>query len=110
MNKYLLLLIIAQLIYFRLDAQTTLSGYVYDTQSREPLIGATLFDSLSQSGTTANEFGYYRLFLKNKAISLRVSYVGYQSQSIWLPPIQKDTIITILLDPSVSLKDRKSVV
>ena len=66
MNKYLFLFLVGYLINFQLYAQTTLSGYVYDSQSREPLIGATIFDSLSQTGTTANEFGYYRLFLKKQ--------------------------------------------
>jgi CarboxypepD_reg-like domain/TonB-dependent Receptor Plug Domain len=103
MNKYLILLFILPTIFMRLNAQNTLSGYVYDAQSREPLIGATVFDSLTQSGTTANEFGYYRLFLKNKSVSLRVSYVGYQSQSLLIPSIKKDTIAHIFLGPSVSL-------
>ena len=81
------------LINFRLDAQTTLSGYVYDAQSREPLIGATIFDSLTQAGTTANEFGYYRLFLKKQNVSLRISYVGYQTHNLALASLTQDTSI-----------------
>ena len=103
MNKYLLLLLFGYLINLKLDAQTTLSGYVYDSQSREPLIGATIFDSLTQAGTTANEFGYYRLFLKKQNVSLRISYVGYQTHNLALASLTQDTSINILLPPSVSL-------
>ncbi len=99
----LLLMLLVALTRSNITAQSTLSGYIYDAQSSEPLIGATVFDSLSQTGTSANEFGYYRLLLKNKGVSLQVSYVGYQNQNLLIPPINQDTIINIFLPPSVSL-------
>ena len=83
--------------------QNTLSGYIFDLQSREPLIGATIFDSLTQTGTTANEFGYYRLSLKKQNAALRVSYVGYRTQQLFLSDMGKDTVLNILLPPSVYL-------
>jgi CarboxypepD_reg-like domain/TonB dependent receptor/TonB-dependent Receptor Plug Domain len=102
MKKTVILLTTTFLLNIAAWSQNTISGYVYDTQSREPLIGATVFDSLTQTGTTANEFGYYRLSLKKQA-ALRVSYVGYQTQVLSLPDIRKDTIVNILLPPSVYL-------
>ena len=98
-----ILILFMTLSWAYLSAQNTLSGYVYDTDSREPLIGATVFDSLSQTGTTANEFGYYRLFIKKQNALLRVSYVGYETQRLLLSNNQKDTVFNILLTPSVNL-------
>ena len=76
-------------------AQSTISGYVYDAQSREPLIGAIIFDSLTQTGTAANEFVYYRLSLKKQNCALRVSYVGYAVHNIAISNLRKDTLLTI---------------
>ena len=103
MKQKITLLSLFLIVYTSITAQNTLSGYIYDAKSREPLIGATIFDSLSQTGTTANEFGYYRLSLKKGQIGLRVSYVGYETQRVSLSDMQKDTLINILLPPSVNL-------
>ena len=103
MKQKITLLFLFLIVCGGVNAQNTLSGYIYDAKSREPLIGATIFDSLTQTGTTANEFGYYRLALKKKTIGLRISYVGYQTTTIVLSDIQKDTVVNIVLAPSVSL-------
>ena len=103
MKQKITLLSLFLIVCMGATAQNTLSGYIYDTQNREPLIGATIFDSLTQTGTTANEFGYYRLSLQKMNTALRVSYVGYQTQRVALSDIQKDTVLNIFLTPSVNL-------
>jgi hypothetical protein len=103
MQKTTTILFILLFVCKNADSQNTLSGYIYDAQSREPLIGATIFDSLTQTGTTANEFGYYRLSLRKANAALRISYVGYQTQPLSLSNRQKDTVVNILLTPSVYL-------
>ncbi len=103
MKKTTLLLTTIFLLKITVWSQNTISGYIYDRQNREPLIGAIVFDSLTQTGTTANEFGYYRLSLKKQKAVLRVSYIGYQTQVLPLSDIQKDTIINVFLPPSVYL-------
>ncbi|MDZ7880980.1 MAG: hypothetical protein U5L45_25160 [Saprospiraceae bacterium] len=47
MKKIILLLSLFLLVKTNTSAQSTMSGYVYDAQSREPLIGAIVFDSLT---------------------------------------------------------------
>jgi CarboxypepD_reg-like domain/TonB-dependent Receptor Plug Domain len=84
-------------------AQNTISGYVLEAQSQEPLIGATIVDSINQTGTTTNEYGYYRLFLMNITTTLRISYVGYQARSLNINSLKKDSIANIYLTPSLSL-------
>ena len=58
----------------------TLSGFVYDSQSGEKLIGAYIYDSLSQRGTTSNEFGFYSLKTNKKQhVNITISFLGYTS-------------------------------
>ena len=62
------------------DAKYTLSGYVEDASSSERLIGATVYDKLSTSGTTTNEYGFFSLTLPAGDVELLISYVGYQEK------------------------------
>lgn len=59
---------------------TILTGYVFDHSSGEPLIGATVYDSLSGTGAVTNEYGYFGLPLRKDTAELLISYVGYTSR------------------------------
>ncbi len=61
-------------------AQNKIFGYVLAAESREPLIGAIIWDSLSQQVSTTNEYGYFVMYLKDDNIPLKISYVGYNTQ------------------------------
>lgn len=58
----------------------TISGYVRDVDTGENLIGATIYDLRSKSGTVANIYGFYSLTLPSDSVELRISFVGYQPQ------------------------------
>ena len=60
-------------------SQATLSGYVYDAQNGETLIGVTLYDKKSGQGATTNPYGFFSLSLPQDTLSLRVSYIGYET-------------------------------
>ncbi len=59
----------------------TVSGFVRDAESGEPLIGAAVYDTVSMRGTTANKYGFYSLKLPAGRRVLRVAYVGYTPQT-----------------------------
>ncbi len=103
--KKTILSIIFLIFIFKINiyAQITLSGYILDTDSKEPLIGATIIDSLSQTGAVSNEYGYYRLIVKSPNVAIRASYVGYSSRTFEFQSLNQDTVLTIILPPSVSL-------
>ncbi|MBI1226619.1 MAG: TonB-dependent receptor plug domain-containing protein [Bacteroidetes bacterium] len=62
--------------------KVTLSGYIKDAASQEALIGATIFQTNSQLGTTTNEYGFYTLTLPvADTFGLVISYIGYQAQA-----------------------------
>ena len=64
-----------------LAQRRTISGYVMDADSKETLIGATIFDKNSGKGCATNSYGFYTLTLNQGAVDLQVSYVGYNQQS-----------------------------
>lgn len=63
----------------QLRSQHTLSGYVEDASSGERLIGATVFDELSSTGTVTNVYGFYSLTLQDSNAKIVSSYLGYNS-------------------------------
>ncbi|MCB9230612.1 MAG: TonB-dependent receptor plug domain-containing protein [Bacteroidia bacterium] len=64
----------------------TLSGYVKDLDTGEPLIGASVFETRSGKGSISNEYGFYSLTLPSDSIVLRASYVGFQAMEFRLKP------------------------
>ena len=59
----------------------TISGYVYDQTSGEPLIGAAIYDKISQKGTVSNTYGFYSLTLTNTTPVIKFSYIGYEKKA-----------------------------
>ena len=69
-----------------LSAQVTsinVSGTIIDSGNGETLIGATVYEAVSQSGTSTNEYGFYSLTIPTgvDSVSIDFSYVGFQSIS-----------------------------
>ncbi len=57
-----------------------LSGYVRDTRTQEPLIGATVFLENTSLGGTTNVNGFYTIEnIPPQTYNVTASYVGYQS-------------------------------
>lgn len=65
-------------------AQTgfTISGYVRDANSREPLAGAKVFVIERGTGVVANPYGYYALRLTAGRYTLVAQFVGYRSETL----------------------------
>ncbi len=82
----------------------TLSGFVYDAQSGEKLIGAYIYDSASDKGTVSNEFGFYALKRKNSGQALlNVSFIGYKPlESIFY--LNADSVLNLPLFPTRVLR------
>ncbi len=62
--------------------KVTINGYVKDSTNGEALIGATVFIPEIASGVATNVYGFYSLSLPAGTYTLKVSYIGYQSQSL----------------------------
>lgn len=78
----------------------TISGYVFDKESGEILIGANVYDKNSLSGTSTNKYGFYSLTLPSDSILFVYNYVGYIPFEKFID-LNEDKNINIYLTPKV---------
>lgn len=91
---------------YSLSAQNyTLSGYIYDNESGETMIGANIYVVETQTGTTTNTAGFYSIDLPaGDSILVSFSYVGYEPQQVRILPSAGLTYNVRLLS-SISLEE-----
>lgn len=95
--KKIYLIILFLLVFFSSFAQKyRVSGYVYDVKTKESLIGATIYNPNTKQGTITNAYGFYSFSSKDNNLTIEISFVGYQKQTITLN-LKKDTIIDLYL-------------
>ena len=59
----------------------TISGYINDSESGEALIGAAVYVTTFDKGTTANTYGFYSITLpESDSLGVVFSYLGYEAQ------------------------------
>lgn len=75
-----------------LAQRATVCGYVSDAESGERLIGATVYDTVSHTGTVTNNAGFYSLTLPAGTHTLRAGYVGFNSAQQQSFNLQNDTL------------------
>lgn len=80
----------------------TISGKVFDAQTKEPLAGASVFVKNTTTGTSTNEDGEFTLLLTQKTGLISVSFVGYKTKEVQ-PDTQNE--MTVYLEPSASLEE-----
>ena len=81
-----------------------LSGIVRDAETRETLIGATVYDMKRRRGAVTNEHGFYSLTLEPGEVHLSVSFVGYAPFECSFSPV-RDTVISVALVPDTRLEE-----
>jgi hypothetical protein len=103
MKKYLLMALIAiAAIPVFAQKRFTVSGTIKDAATGETLIGATVrLKEIPQSGTTANNYGFYSLTGGQGNYTIVVSYTGYATNE---QPIQLDKSVS--LNVSLSAKNQ----
>lgn len=86
-----------------LNGQTIIHGIVSEKTSGEYLVSASIYDTLSGTGTVSNEFGFYSLRLANPDAVLCYSFVGYDP--VYIRPGDRDTVINVGLSPNNTLDE-----
>lgn len=89
----------------RKPRRVTISGFIRDSTSSEPLIGASVHDLISSRGNTSNNYGFFSLTLNPGDVNLYVSYIGYKSRPVAFKALDRDTALIVELRPGVSLKE-----
>lgn len=82
----------------------TISGHVVDAESKETLIGATVYAPESQQGAYTNSYGFFSLTTKKTVKTLRISYIGYESKTITIDPSNREPL-SIELKPQGTLEE-----
>ena len=76
----ILFFIILYMISFTVFSQTV-TGYVFDENSKEPLVGAAVYFDGTTIGAITNKEGYFKLeFEKIGTVPLVVSFIGYKNK------------------------------
>ena len=98
---YTLLLV---LLYFSGFSQNiTISGYVENSETGEPIINAIVYDSLNLSyGTVTNSYGFFSLTLPRQTVKIMANYSGFSPYKLNFLPT-KDTLLKIELIPDIQI-------
>ncbi len=60
----------------------TISGHIKDAQTGEDLIGATVYNTNTKTGTATNNYGFYSLTIaQSDTLGMVFSYIGYTPQT-----------------------------
>ncbi len=83
MRKKSLFLAIGFLLYsFSIFSQTTIKGIVVDKETKEALVGVSVFSTQDKKGTSTELDGSFILKVSGKEAQLELTYVGYKSVKI----------------------------
>jgi len=74
-----------------------LTGYIKDSKTNEDIIGATITDSKTKTGSVSDENGYFEITVKGGKNKLNVNYLGYKELVITLE-IYENASIDIFLE------------
>jgi hypothetical protein len=63
-----------------IHAQSTIRGQVIDAMTTNPIVGATVTDTLSGTGVITDEEGRFSLQTQGERVTLQISFLGYQRE------------------------------
>lgn len=86
-------------------AQIKVDGFIVDSETKEPLIGATVLEKGTTNGTITDIDGNFSLSVSSEGALLVVSYLGYQQMEI-----KSGADLKINLNPDSDLLDEVVVV
>ena len=92
---------------FSISAQEkhTISGTVYDKRGNETLIGATIYFSDLNIGTTTNEYGFYSITILEGTHNVSVSYLGFSEENRIIELNNKTSLDFYLSEASQTLDE-----
>jgi len=99
MERYLYFVFFMLFPFTLCFAQSNISGYVYDRETGEPLIGVSVYTDSQNYGTFTNHAGYFYMNVPkiDTTAMLYFSYLGYRTYSRALKPVLNRQA-TIFLD------------
>lgn len=83
----------------------SISGYVIDSITQEPVPYATIFNEKESNGIITDSIGVFYLTLTQKETAAKISSVGYKTREIILPSTNTDSLIISLIPEGVILQE-----
>jgi len=106
------------LLFLSFLAKGQVSGYIYDSVTKQPLESCNVFDELSKNGTITDQTGKFTIY-STIGSTLSISFIGYktkkhiikknQIKEIYLHPLSKriqEVVIVMKEDPAVSIMQK----
>src|SRR5688500_20276009 len=93
LSAYLLTIVVGNCL-----SQNIVEGQVFDRQTKEPHVGASVIVPGTALGTATNINGTFELSVQDKIDSIAVSYIGYEGKVVSI----STSGLLIELNPSVS--------
>lgn len=92
---------------FSISAQEkhTISGTVFDKRGNETLIGATIYFSDLNIGTTTNEYGFYSITISEGTHNVSVGYLGFSDENRIIELNNKTSLDFYLSEASQTLDE-----
>lgn len=76
----------------------TISGHIFEENSRETIPGVNIYLRGTSVGTTTNNYGYYSISPLSDTIDLVYSFIGYE-QVVYSFFLDRDTVLDVGLQP-----------
>jgi iron complex outermembrane receptor protein len=87
-------------------AQNNIQGLVTDAESNAPLEGATIYLQGTSKGAVTDENGAFQLMnLKQNTVSLRISFIGFSSQTISVSLPQEEKLVVALEPVAITAEE-----
>ena len=67
------------LLFLSFLAKGQVSGYIYDSVTKQPLESCNVFDNLSKNGTITDQAGKFSIY-STIGSTLSISFIGYKTK------------------------------
>ena len=102
---FLFLLILPIIVSAQNQKKITVSGYINEMDSKESLLGVSIYIKEFETGTVSNSYGFYSVTLPARdSITIIYSYVGFTSRTIKIP-FKSNQSLNVELEQGVYLKE-----
>ena len=87
------------------NAQSSISGNVSDSETGELLVGANITIEETSTGTSTNSSGFYSIDIENGEYNVSVSYIGYEDFSTNVTVDGETNLNIFLLSDPIQLSE-----
>lgn len=93
----------------RQAAKVTVSGFVKEAGSEEPLAGVAIYSPESKTGTSTNALGYYSLSLPAGKATLKFSYPSFNPRQLELTGLTSGRTVNVTLEEAGEMLNEVTV-